>query len=419
MDKKIDNSELDIVEVIINLWNNKFKIVFITSLFISIALFNQLYPFSQKKPNPRIKTITEIIPISIDDEVKYDTYNYFITKNQNTNIELNRSLNSKNLDFIKSNGGFRGKKIDKSYLLDLFVDTIRGDEFLSSIIKKSKLIKKDDYTNDEEYENIVNQLVKSIRLIPPVYDEKNDKQLSGWKIQFLANDINNWKNFLKILNDSTNIQVQSIVRNNFKDYINSKIKIHQYKIEDLETEISNTLIKYKEETLRRIIFLTEQAAIARELEIAKASYVTGSLESQSFATDTGIITNLKTETPYYMRGYEMIEKEIALIKERKDPQSFNERLINLKFQKNILMQDKEIERIQNIFQDTPIMKSDKFYAAKIIFEKIKYNDNNNLKENTNRSIYLAGIIGLIFGILYVMISMEIQKRNKTPKKINT
>ena len=42
MDKKIDNSEIDLIEVIINLWNNKYKIILITLVFTSIGIFNHL-----------------------------------------------------------------------------------------------------------------------------------------------------------------------------------------------------------------------------------------------------------------------------------------------------------------------------------------------------------------------------------------
>ena len=68
MNKKINNSEIDVFEFIINLWNNKFKIILITLVFISIALFYQLYQSSLKKPISKINTKTEILPISTDDE---------------------------------------------------------------------------------------------------------------------------------------------------------------------------------------------------------------------------------------------------------------------------------------------------------------------------------------------------------------
>ena len=81
MNKKINNSEIDVFEFIINLWNNKFKIILITLVFISIALFYQLYQSSLKKPISKINTKTEILPISTDDETKYDAYNFFIQIN--------------------------------------------------------------------------------------------------------------------------------------------------------------------------------------------------------------------------------------------------------------------------------------------------------------------------------------------------
>ena len=407
MNKKINNNEIDLIELIINLWNNKFKIIFITIIFLLAGLFYQL---TQKESALRTNAVTEIVPITTNDAVKYDAFNFFIQNEDYLNPDETTQLS--NLEETNKNipqKKFKSKKIVKSYLLELFIDLIKKDEFVSSIIKESKLIKKESYINNEEYENKVNQLVQSIKLLHPDYDEESDRQLSNWGIQFQANDINAWRNFLKLLNDSTNREVQLIIRNNFENYKISRRTLHQYKIENIETKITNALENYELETSNRLAFLTEQAAIARKLNISRANLVTRTLESQTFSTESGIITNLRTEMPYYMRGYEMIEKEIELIKERKEPQLFNTDLVKLRQKKQVLLQDKAIKRMQSIFEDTPIMKSNKFYAAKIMFEKTTYT-NDMKKDNKLRMIILAGIIGLILGILYVMFSLAIQKR---------
>ena len=39
---------------------------------------------------------------------------------------------------------------------------------------------------------------------------------------------------------------------------------------------------------------------------------------QSFGGKNGVVTNLKTDTLFYLRGYEAIEKEIALIEVREN-----------------------------------------------------------------------------------------------------
>jgi hypothetical protein len=58
-------------------------------------------------------------------------------------------------------------------------------------------------------------------------------------------------------------------------------------------------------------------AIARKLGIKK-----NTIESQMFDTQNTVVTNVKTDTPFYLRGYEAIEEEINLIKGRKNKSAF-------------------------------------------------------------------------------------------------
>ena len=69
MNKKIENDEIDLVEVIINIWNNKLKIAAITVIFIilSIALYLVI--------KPPLNAKTEILPITIFESNLYAQYN--------------------------------------------------------------------------------------------------------------------------------------------------------------------------------------------------------------------------------------------------------------------------------------------------------------------------------------------------------
>ena len=95
---------------------------------------------------------------------------------------------------------------------------------------------------------------------------------------------------------------------------------------------------------------------------------------------------------------------------------FNTDLIKLKSTRKVLLQDKKIERMQSILDNTPIVKSNEFHAAKIMFEKSIYNNNDTKNNSKLKMIYLAGILGLILGILYVMFLLAIQKRNNNISK---
>jgi hypothetical protein len=110
-----------------------------------------------------------------------------------------------------------------------------------------------------------------------------------------------------------------------------------------------------------------------------------------------------------MRGYEMIEKEIELIQNRTDNKPFIENLVDLEKEKNILLLDKDIDRIQTLFKNTPIAKSDNFFAAKIEVESTQYKK-LNFKTSIKPMLISAGLFGLIFGMIYVLITNAAKKR---------
>jgi LPS O-antigen subunit length determinant protein (WzzB/FepE family) len=116
---------------------------------------------------------------------------------------------------------------------------------------------------------------------------------------------------------------------------------HQFAIEDVEILIANALADYDRKTADRLAFLKEQAAIARKLGVAK-----NTIEAQMFNAQNGIVANVKTDTPFYLRGYEAIEKEIELIETRDDKKAFVSGLFELEQKKRELQQDKTIQRAE-------------------------------------------------------------------------
>ena len=204
-----------------------------------------------------------------------------------------------------------------------------------------------------------------------------------------------------------------------------------FKLDDIKVKINNSIKDYEVETKNRLAFLTEQAAIARTLDIKK-----NTIESQVFSTQNSVITNVKTDTPYYLRGYEAIEKNIQLIKNRKNKESFVKNLFELEkqkrdlekdktleraernkvflekilslenFKKNLL-EDKTLERMELLFNNTPIVANgEDFIAGNIIYQNTEYKTSHSLKSQ----ILIAMIIGFIFAFFYVSLSKLIQQR---------
>ena len=68
--------------------------------------------------------------------------------------------------------------------------------------------------------------------------------------------------------------------------------------------------------------MKEQASIAKKLNISKTNINSSLIETQTYTSNSGVVTNIKREVPYYLRGYESIEKEIDLIMKRKNKEKF-------------------------------------------------------------------------------------------------
>ena len=81
----------------------------------------------------------------------------------------------------------------------------------------------------------------------------------------------------------------------------------------------------------------------------------------------------------------------------------------LQKEKNILLTDKYVERMQSIFSGSPISNSKDFYAAKIVYDSTTYKVTS--PENSKGMMYFVAILlGAIIGIFFVLVVNAIQSR---------
>ncbi len=109
-----------------------------------------------------------------------------------------------------------------------------------------------------------------------------------------------------------------------------------------------------------------------------------------------------------LTGYEMIEKEIELIKNRVDSKAFIQIFSKLEKKLRKITSNKDIKRLETLFKKTPVNSSDDFYAAKIMFQSTEHEIVN--KRNSIKILFLAGLIGAILGIFYILMTNAIQNR---------
>ncbi len=423
MKKNPINDEVDIIQVFITIWQYKLQVILIT---LTTILSAGLYSFFTKQ---NYEVVTQIKPISIFEENFYLPYNLLI-KNLMLEAELElediiqmkhylkSSQNSKTIDDddekklakLVSKFNIIDRElfiINREYLYNYFLEKITDTQLIMDSINKFELINKKNFNNDQLYLKKVEKLALTLKLIPPTnttkYKKYSPKEIrNNWSITFKTYNPQKYREVLSHLSSEINKKIKIELIETFNIQNKTKKILKDYKLEDINNLLTVSKIDYQKKVDQRLRFLNEQAAIARQIDIPN-----NTLDNQNYYTESETIADIQTEKSYYMRGYKMIEKEIELIKSRSIENGFkNDLILTLENEKSILLENKELERIEKLFSDTPIIKSDNFKAANIEVKKSIIRATNNL----TFTLLISTLVGFILGIISVLTYSAIQKR---------
>jgi LPS O-antigen subunit length determinant protein (WzzB/FepE family) len=364
------DDEISLTEIFKVLWDGKSLIAAITAFVILISASLVMIIPSEAKISLDIEPLKNINTLSYS--------------------ELNSIKSSEDVFF----------PVTSDSLLNLYIEEIDDiDKWIESI-KQRRVLSSESYSSEQEFNDEIIELANEYQLIPPTSpDEKAKIKKQNWSIEY--DDIYTEKE-LTVINDVLVI-AQKNVQNFLKDSFQNKSLIYQQQIEnqleELNDQISNEIAKYDEKTRNRIEYLKEQAQIARTLDIEK-----NTIEAQSFKSNNTIVANVKSDNSFYLRGYEAIEKELELLKNRTDKQSYIPELLELQNQKRLLLQDKVITRANQAFKNTPLDSTD--------FKAAYYNLNNATIEPKKTKLMILVIsvfIGLFLGLFAVLIRNAVRQ----------
>ena len=377
--------QLDLFEVFYILWGKKYKIMGFILISVLLMFVYQFFSASSST------VITEIKPISISQAQQYRLLNAEYSRYKIEN---------------KDNEHFR--TITASSLLDIFIQKLKEGDIFRDVIHNLKLLDLNEYKDQNAYDIAVEKLVSKIKFIPPtnLTDKKKNKDTPinpYWLIEFETTNTEKWKQILSAVNIKVNQDLQMYLEQRFKTSILIMNMGKKNKINDIQIDIKNSLADYDKTISKRLAFLNEQSKIARKLDISK-----NTLQTENFETKNNIVSNIQTDTPFYMNGYLSIEEEIRLIDSRDDKSLFIKNLLKLEQNKRALEQDQTLSRITNLFSLTPIVKNnDKFAAA-----YIKTNTTKTISKNKMLGLLLAFLVGGFIGVIYTLFPAINPKQNK-------
>ena len=398
---KTKNEEIDnLIELIYTLWKSKWKIV--VAVVIS---FTAMISYQSFQTNNFTAT-TEIKPMSTLQLNRLYMINNLIENtntNSNINTNTNTNINTSERDAIAE----KSTKLSSTKLLNLYFEILNERTVFESAIREFNLLEASQYNNEQEYSEAIIRLASSIKILSPsAKQRKKNLETSYTTISFTYHDVEKWKSVLTYVDEFANKFVKKLLIEEYRNKLLLLKNNHKYQLEDISIKIKNKLIDYDREISDRLAYLKEQSAIAKELGILK-----NTIEVQTFGNEKEVLSNVKSDSPFYLRGYEAIDKEIELIELRKDKNAFIGGLFKLEKEKRAIEQDQTIERVKLALQATLPETSNEFSAASlnIITTKFEYKDNKTM-------LVLAIVIGLVGGIFYVLIfntfqTYRISKKN--------
>jgi len=465
---QINNDEINLTELMQTVWEGKWKIAAAVVISFIVAIS---YQSTQTK---NFTSITELKPVSSLSLNKYVLLNNTIKLINNT-IKLTDidskfntiKLINNTIKLTDIDSKFNFQEITKSNLLNLYIDILNDKSVFEDAMHKLNFLDASQYSDEQEYNEAISKLASSVKILTPSIDKEQvgNLEISYYTINFIHDDVKKWKNALMYVDELANRTVKQNLVKSYNNTLSFLKQDQEYQLEKLKTLITNTqidtdkemkklemnqefqlvytqtkidnaLVDYDRKTADRLAFLVEQASIARKLEIAK-----NTIETQLFNTKNTLVANIKTDSPFYLRGYEAIEKEIELIEMRDDKQAFVSglleleqikrsleqdktllraeknkvflgSLIELEKEQRAIEQDKTIERIELAFQSTPLVNNEKFFATStnVLSTKVEYKG--------GKTLLLAIVIGLIVGVFYVIISSAFQSQRVSRKKTN-
>jgi LPS O-antigen subunit length determinant protein (WzzB/FepE family) len=382
------DDEIDLLSLFQTIWDGKWKIASI----IVVSLLS-VFGYNIVIPNTSFVAQSEIKPIT---SYEFDKYTLF-----NASLKLIEKEEKKD----KNNEEFIEKiifEITPETLVETYIEQLEEGSLLETGIEKIELLNEDDYQNKDNYKEAIQKFASEIEILKPNnVDGKAKGEIRLYHVLNAEyNDVDKWKEFLSFVNTKANKQVKNILNARFENIVSVESQKKNFAIRDIQIQIDNVTKDYDRITRDRLAFLSEQASIARKLGVRK-----NTIESQMFDTQNTFVTNVKTDTPFYLRGYEAIEAEINIIKGRKNKSAFTNNLFKLEKDKRNLEQNEMIQRAIKLFEKTPLQQDD-FKAVQFTVAATDFETN----KKRNLFYALALVLGGMIGVFYVLINKALLNR---------
>tara|TARA_B100000989_G_C19514314_1_gene460814 strand:+ start:143 stop:1294 length:1152 start_codon:yes stop_codon:yes gene_type:complete len=370
-------NEIDLFKTLQILWAAKWKIIiftFLSSLVGIFVIYNKSDSFNVSIPIKSNKVSADIRYTSLNDILEENGLDFHIDANSTFNLfelemtDYNEIKNIlKNNEFIK----YQIKDLDEA-------NAMKALNSYTSMFELNKVSKKNP---------IGNQIYRSLSF--QWHDSDEGKSIVK---EVLLLSLENVKN--SIINEISKLA----------EILNNK---DQRRLDKLNIELSLLLQNETERLEKRILYLLEQSEIAKTLGIETNSLNANTL-SQLEMNNLSYSNNFIGDSPFYLRGYKAINKEIEIIRSR----SAEDQMLSAD---RYLLLKKDIRLIENNPASLHLLNALKSFENSSSTDLISYNLGMITSVSQNNPLYIfiiSILIGGIISTIYVLVSYAVRNQEK-------
>ena len=288
------------------------------------------------------------------------------------------------------------------FLTELVASIDDSDLFhaVASEIRKTELRELDEATQVQYLASLRGEFT----LRPPQLDEKRKTGSPYWTLAFNSADRETDMQLVTAWIERANRTAINGLRESLLKRAESLDTANQFQTEDLRRQLNYQLEDYKKSISQTLATLDEQAEIARSLGIAKAT-----IEGTNFSANTSVVTNLKSDNPLYLRGYEALEKEARLIRERKDERQFIRQLIEVEANLRALKDNPTTRRLRGLLEKSPLGEP-AFQLSKTNLLLVQFKRKFGRLNGALIGLLAGSFLGVLFAFMVPAIQREIRIR---------
>ena len=366
---QLNDDEIDLFELFETLWRGKWKIITTTFVAALVGI-----TFSFVLPNSyQVST-----PIQNGKQSVFLPYT---------------SLN----DLLKINQF--SLSVDEQKMFEMFVAEFNDYEEMINVLSDNYFVKQsiEDLDETDKRRAMIN-FAKSFALKPPSKNGEN------WLLSFEWHDDLEGARLLDDAIQQTLINTQKLTKGNIDNLASSVDMRNSLGLDNLRNELRLIEQKQIDRENKRLQYLIEQSAIAKEIGIESNRLTPNDLLLNS---QPEISLSLSSnEVPYYLRGYKAIEKEISLISNRSDEEA-------LLMESGYIEIKEKILSLENDLSSSQLRTVSQLIATDSPNKWVEYDlalADSESQKKSKLYVALSVLLGGMIGAVFVLVNNTIRKR---------